>query len=99
MEDEPTTFPACKCLIIASSFGNIFITEYLLSPAEATDLLSSVGSDGMTALFRPNTQQKSRIVDRVTQLADQEKENLNLADRNRALADSLIDELKKSSSR
>ncbi|KIM72202.1 hypothetical protein PILCRDRAFT_744773 [Piloderma croceum F 1598] len=53
----------------------------------------------MTVLFRPNTQQKRRIMNRVTQLADQEKENLNLAERNRALADSLADELKKSSSR
>ncbi|KIM73213.1 hypothetical protein PILCRDRAFT_829303 [Piloderma croceum F 1598] len=38
-------------------------------------------------------------MNRVTQLADQEKENLNLAERNRALADSLANELKKSSSR
>jgi hypothetical protein len=95
MEDEPTTFPMCKCPFI----GNIFFTGYRLSPAKATDLLSDIGTDGMTVLFRPNAQQKRRIMNRVTQLADQEKENLNLVEQNRALADSLADELKKSSSR
>jgi hypothetical protein len=53
----------------------------------------------MTVLFRPNAQKKRRIMNCVVQLADQEKENLNLVERNRALADSLADELKKSSSR
>jgi hypothetical protein len=95
MEDEPTTFPTCKCPFI----GNIFFTGYRLSPAKATDLLSDIGTDGMTVLFRPNAQQKRRIMNRVAQLADQEKENLNLVEQNRALADSLADELKKSSSR
>ena len=76
-----------------------FPIECLLLPAEATDLLSNLGSDGMTVLFRPNEQQKCRIMDRVAQLADQEKENVSLAERNRVLADSLADELKKSSNR
>ena len=97
MEDKPTTFPTCKCPFI----GNIFFTGCRLSPAKATNLLSDIGTDhdGMTVLFRPNAQQKRRIMNRVAQLADQEKENLNLVERNRALADSLANELKKSSSR
>jgi hypothetical protein len=42
---------------------------------------------------------KHRIMDRVAQLADQEKENVSLAERNGVLADRLADDLKKSSNR
>ena len=76
IKDEPTTFPTSKCPFI----GNISFTEYLLSPAKATDLLSNVRTDGMTVFFHLNTQQKCCIMNRVTQLVDQEKENLNFVE-------------------
>jgi phage-related minor tail protein len=50
-------------------------------------------------LFRPNTEHERRLKDRVAQLADQEKENLVLTERNKTLAESLADELNKPSSR
>ena len=61
--------------------------------AEPNDRLSFIGNSGLTALFSPNDEQSRRIQDRIAHLARQEKENLVLAETNKRLSNTLVDDI------